>query len=196
MQIIETDWKWKTSFGNRGSTKYIVLHHAAASTCSVADIHRWHQEKGWAGIGYHFFVRKDGSVYRGRPIGAVGAHCLGWNSNSIGICAEGNFQTDTMPDVQRNAILELIEYLKRIYPGVVVNGHRELDVTACPGINYPLTYIKKGKREEKPMPEQWKLEIMEKALDIGLITEEHNPDDLAQKWFVLATIMNGMKGVK
>ena len=189
MQIIETDWKWKTSFENRGSTKYIVLHHAAASICSVADIHRWHQEKGWAGIGYHFFVRKDGSVYRGRPIGAVGAHCIPVNSASVGICAEGNFQTDTMPDVQRNAILELVEYLKRIYPGVVVNGHRELDATSCPGQNYPLEELREGKKVVEP----WKLEIMEKALGIGLITEEHNPDDLAEKWFVLATIMNAIK---
>lgn len=191
MNIIENSFSWK-GLSYRSSTKYIVLHHAAVSICDIDDIQGWHLAKGWAGIGYHFFVRKDGSVYRGRPIEAVGAHCLGWNSNSIGVCAEGNFQTDTMPNVQRNAILELIEYLKRIYPGVVVNGHRELDATSCPGQNYPLEELKEGKK----VVEQWKLDIMQKALNTGLITEEHNPDDLAPKWFVLATIINAMKGVK
>ena len=192
MQIIETDWKWKTSFKNRTSTKYIVLHHAAASTCSVADIHRWHQEKGWAGIGYHFFVRKDGSIYRGRPIGAVGAHCLGWNEVSIGICAEGNFQNEIMPDAQKFALADLVSWLKFAYQEAKVVGHKEMMATSCPGQNYPLEELKEGKK----IVEQWKLDIMQKALNIGLITEEHNPDDLAPKWFVLATIINGMKGVK
>ncbi len=196
MHVIETDWKWKTYFGDRNNTRYIVLHHAAVSNCTALDVHRWHQEKGWAGIGYHFFVCKDGRVYRGRPIGALGAHCLGWNSNSIGVCAEGNFQIDTMSDAQKNAILELINWLRSIYPQVQVKGHRELDATACPGTNYPLPYIKEAEWEEKIVPEQWKLDIIQQAFNMGLIMEQHNPDDLAPKWFVLAVAINCMKGVK
>lgn len=189
MKIIETDWKWKTSFKNRTSTKYIVLHHAAVSKCTAADIHRGHQEKGWAGIGYHFFVRKDGSIYRGRPIGAVGAHCLGWNEVSIGICAEGNFQTDIMPDAQKFALADLVSWLRFVYPEAKVVGHKEMMATSCPGQNYPLEELK----EEKKMVEAWKQTIIDEALQKGLITEPHEPDEPAPKWFVLAVVLNGMK---
>nr|WP_243240285.1 N-acetylmuramoyl-L-alanine amidase [[Clostridium] hylemonae] len=81
----------------RSATKLIILHHAEASNCTVQDIHRWHKNNGWAGIGYHFLVRKDGSIYRGRPEWAVGAHASGSNSDSIGICFEGAYMTETMP---------------------------------------------------------------------------------------------------
>ena len=114
MNIIETNLGFG-SMSYRSKTTRIILHHAAAVTCSVQDVHRWHINNGWAGIGYHFFVRKDGSVYRGRPENAVGAHASGSNSDSIGICFEGNFNEETMNDVQKNAGQELVAYLKNKY---------------------------------------------------------------------------------
>ena len=74
-----------SSMNTRVKTTLLVLHHAAATTCTVEDIHRWHIDNGWSGIGYHFFVRKDGTVYEGRPIDKVGAHAYNYNSISIGI---------------------------------------------------------------------------------------------------------------
>ena len=107
MNIIEANLGFG-SMSYRSKTMRIILHHAAAVTCSVQDVHRWHINNGWAGIGYHFFVRKDGSVYRGRPENAVGAHASGSNSDSIGICFEGNFDIEPMPAAQIQAGKELV----------------------------------------------------------------------------------------
>ena len=103
MNIIETNLSFGT-MSKRASTYRIVLHHAAMNG-SVEDIHRVHKNKGWAGIGYHFYVRKDGSIYRGRPEYAIGAHASGSNYNSLGICAEGNFENETMSDAQNLSII-------------------------------------------------------------------------------------------
>ena len=73
MQIIETNLPTNGSFKRRNSTDEIILHHAEASRASVEEVNRWHLERGWTGIGYHFYIRKDGKVYRGRPEWAVGA---------------------------------------------------------------------------------------------------------------------------
>ena len=79
MQINEVNYKWAGSLEKRSSTVRVILHHAAAVKCSAQDIHAWHLGNGWSGIGYHFLVRKDGSVYRGRPVDTVGAHTYGKN---------------------------------------------------------------------------------------------------------------------
>ena len=67
MNIIEQSYKWNGSLSKRLSTKYIILHHRAGNG-DVQSIHQTHLANGWSGIGYHFYVRKDGSVYLGRPI--------------------------------------------------------------------------------------------------------------------------------
>ena len=74
MQIIDEKYNWNGGFTSRFKTDYIVLHHAEAVKCTAQDVHSWHRANGWTGIGYHFFVRKDGTIYSGRPINVVGAH--------------------------------------------------------------------------------------------------------------------------
>lgn len=143
MNIIQTDWKWNGTLSNRKSTDYIALHHAAAITCSAQDIDNWHKNNGWSGIGYHYFVRKDGSIYRGRPEWALGAHVSGMNNCSLGICAEGNYDTEkTMPTAQKAAILTLIKDVLSRYPKAKVVGHRDIGSSDCPGKYYPLDYFK------------------------------------------------------
>ena len=147
MNIIETNLKFKSNHKTRsGKVNGIVLHHAAASSASVETVHSWHLNNGWAGIGYHFYVRKDGKVYRGRPESWVGSHTVGHNEK-IGICAEGNFDKEAMCATQKNAIIDLPGYLFNKYGKVPVYGHRELDATACPGKNYPFNSIVKGAKE-------------------------------------------------
>lgn len=146
MNIIETNLKFNSNYSTRsGNPEGFVLHHAAANG-SVYDVHNWHLANGWAGIGYHFYVRKDGSVYRGRPEDWIGAHTVGHNSK-IGICAEGNFEIDLMGAAQRNAIIELLDYLRSKYGNLEVYGHRDLDSTDCPGKNYPFDEIVSGKKD-------------------------------------------------
>ena len=144
MNIIETDWEWNGALSRRSSTEYIALHHAEAVTCTAKQIHEWHKSNGWSGIGYHFFVRKNGEIYRGRPLWALGAHVQGMNNCSIGICAEGDYHNrdKVMPEAQKQAIKELVTYLKGIYPMAKIVGHREIGDSNCPGRYYPLEEMK------------------------------------------------------
>ena len=141
MNIIEKTYKWVSSLSTRKLTKRIILHHAEASTCTVDDIHKWHLAKGWAGIGYHFFVKKDGSIYRGRPEDRLGAHASGANSDSVGICFEGAYMKETMPQAQINAGKELVAYLKNKYGISKVQRHKDVCSTDCPGTNFPFNEI-------------------------------------------------------
>ena len=121
---------------------YIVLHHAAGSG-SVQAIHDYHKNaKGWAGIAYHLYVRKDGSVWQGRPIDKAGGHCSGYNYNSVGICFEGNFTTEYMTETQLQAGKDAVIYCRDIYPSAKVVGHKELTNTICPGQLFPLEILK------------------------------------------------------
>ncbi|MEW8956511.1 SH3 domain-containing protein, partial [Clostridium sp.] len=70
-----------------------------------------------------------------------GAHAQGHNTNTLGICAEGSYNKETMPQAQKQAIIELCKYLKSKYNINSIKGHRELMATNCPGSNYPLEEI-------------------------------------------------------
>ena len=151
MNIIETNLEF-TSLSQRNVTNRIILHHSGVSVLqSVEVIHNYHKNTNkWAGIGYHFYVRKDGSIYRGRPEEMIGAHAYGANSDSIGICAEGNFNEETMSEVQKNAIRELVAYLKEKYNITKVQRHSDTIATTCPGKNYPFEDIVNGEVVKEP----------------------------------------------
>lgn len=146
MNIIESGIKF-TGLTNLGPTRRIILHHSEAKKCSVYDIDRWHRENGWAGIGYHYLVRKDGKVYTGRPSWALGAHTLGHNEGSIGVCFEGNFMVENMDETQIKAGAELVNYLVKLH-GLTkekdVYKHKDFNATDCPGKNFPFDKIVKG----------------------------------------------------
>ncbi len=156
------------SFGamsKRTKTTLIVLHHVAGSG-SVEQIHEYHKSvKGWSGFGYHFYVRRDGSVWQGRPIDAVGAHTLGYNAESVGVCFEGNFENEQMSEMQRRSGGELVGYIRGIYPSVTaVKGHGELRNTACPGKNFPLSEISSGPAQSNgAQPQQNRVKLFQVA---------------------------------
>ena len=150
MKINEVTYRWHGALTKRRSTSRIILHHAAASKCSAQQIHRWHLANGWVGIGYHFLVRKDGSVYRGRPEDTVGAHARNNNYDSIGVCFEGNFMTETMGDAQRKAGQELVQYLKGKYGISKVQKHSDVNATGCPGTHFPFKEVSDGVAADKP----------------------------------------------
>ena len=139
MNIIQHNWAWAHALAQRSATEAIVLHHAAAKTASPEDVHRWHLHNGWAGIGYHIYVRKDGSVHAGRPLWASGAHVLNQNSRTLGVCCEGDYDAETdMPDAQLQALRAVLAFLKTQYPDAAVKLHREYNATACPGRFFPV----------------------------------------------------------
>lgn len=150
MNIIDTGLKMKESsmqYRNTSSINALVVHHieAEGSNWTVEFLNNMHmKENGWAGIGYHIYIRKDGSVYRGRKDCYVGAHCQGFNSTSIGVAFEGNYDKSTasMPDAQYNAWVELYTYYKGLYGSLPVYGHKEKSSSECPGSYFPLTKVK------------------------------------------------------
>lgn len=111
----------------------VIIHCSATKAgmdFSVADIDRWHRAQGMNGIGYHYVVRLDGTVEKGREVEVAGAHCLGWNGRSIGICYIGGLDTngnpaDTRTDEQKKSMKGLVEELKLRYRIVTVMGHRD-----------------------------------------------------------------------
>lgn len=142
MYIIEHEYKWKdTNFNRRESTKYIIIHHIAAKNATPDEINQWHLDNGWNGFGYNFYITKDGSIYRGRPIWAEGAHCQGFNQESIGIAFEGDFNSEKMTDEQYSAGIELIHAIRKDYPGTVIRKHSDFNKTTCPGANFRNSFI-------------------------------------------------------
>ena len=148
MQINEVNYKTNGSFVKRKKTDLIALHHAAAKECSPEEINQWHLNNGWCGIGYHFIIRKDGKIYRGRPENVVGAHATNFNSTSIGICFEGDCRYTRPTDAQIKAGKELVSYLKQKYNITQVKRHSELSNTSCPGSQFPFNEIANVKVKE------------------------------------------------
>lgn len=134
-----------TEYEERPTTEMIVIHHAGFpdgdKDSSAEEIHKFHQEvNGWAGIGYHYVIRKDGTIEQGRRPLAVGAHAYHHNKNSVGICVAGNFEVAKIKSAQLDSLKLLTAWLCQKYKldplkeGVIV-GHRNLNDTSCPGDN-------------------------------------------------------------
>lgn len=140
MNIIKANLKFTTPLIPLDLNKilYIVLHHPAAITATPEQIHQWHLQNGWSGAGYNYYVRKDGTVYEMRG-NNTGAQCLNYNSVSVGICCEGNYDIETtMPTAQFNSTVELIRQIRPNYPSLKsIVGHTQLVSTSCPGKNFP-----------------------------------------------------------
>lgn len=122
----------------------IIVHCSATPegrNVTVKDIDTWHRQRGFRCIGYHYVIYLDGSVHTGRPESQVGAHCLGHNSHSIGICyiggvaKDGKTPKDTRTDAQKESLIKLIKELKAKYPKATVHGHREYANKACPSFD-------------------------------------------------------------
>lgn len=133
-----TSLKFRTSLltpRNTSSIIMIILHHRAGDG-DIESIHQQHLNKGWAGIGYHYYIRKDGTIHQGRPIEYVGAHCPNNNSKSIGICLEGDFRKVQPTEEQLQSCKELVQALRTNIPSIKrVLNHNDLYATACPVVN-------------------------------------------------------------
>ena len=142
---------FKETLKYRETTSFIVLHHSEVITPhTIWDIHKWHQKKGWAGIGYHYFIAKDGEIYEGRPHDTVGAHAYGYNVESIGICFEGDFNKERMSEKQTDASVMLLALLSLAYEDISLRTHKELvKEKSCPGKFFPFDKIKDKMEEYK-----------------------------------------------
>lgn len=143
MTIKNAHLKFRGALSKRASTSEIVIHHTGLSVLQdVNVIHNYYLNRtdyNFNGIGYNFYVRKDGTVWEGRPIEYQGGHCLSHNHKSVGICFEGNFEKEKMGTKQYNAGVELIKYVLKKYPNCKIYKHKELNATDCPGKNFPFS---------------------------------------------------------
>lgn len=121
--------------------RLIIIHCSAVRPWQVSglqDIDRWHRQQGWNGCGYHYVVRRDGTIETGRPLETVGAHCLHHNQHSIGVCYEGGLDADgiaadTRTKIQKVAMRQLLEKLHEQFPKAIIAGHNVFDPTKdCP----------------------------------------------------------------
>lgn len=121
------------SLKKRARTDWLVVHCSAtraAADIGAADIRRWHLEKGWADIGYHYVIRRDGTLETGRAEDSVGAHVKGFNQVSLGICLVGGLAPGGAPEnnytpEQFASLRALLTELKRRYPKAGIRGHRD-----------------------------------------------------------------------
>jgi len=113
----------------------IVIHCSATKAgqdFDVDDIREWHMNgRNFKDIGYHFVIRLDGRIERGRPWDVPGAHAKGYNNNSIGICYVGGLNSkgepaDTRTTAQMHALRTAVSMLQAQYPMIGLTGHRDL----------------------------------------------------------------------
>ena len=174
MTIKEKSYEWAYPLTPRSQTTHLILHHAAGDGTPEA-IHAFHLSKGWAGIAYHYYVRKSGEIVRGRPENVRGGHTKDWNYCAIGICFEGNFDAENMEDAQLSAGRELIANIKARYPGIEIGKHGDYNPTGCPGKLFPFNKLLEGEieppaldAEDTGLPDAWAVEACDWAVENGI----------------------------
>lgn len=124
--------------------QYLIIHCSATAEgrdFRAKDIDAWHRNQGWAGIGYHYVIDLDGTVEKGRVESKAGAHCVGYNNKSLGICyigglaRDGETPKDTRTEAQKAALIKLLKELKAKYPNAKIVGHNQFAKKACPCFN-------------------------------------------------------------
>ena len=146
------------------SVEWIVLHHSASDfDATIADIERWHRERGFDDIGYHWVIDRDGLIWEGRSEQIIGAHARGLNAESLGVCCIGNFETSEPTPPMVEALIRLlvsIAYRYQVSSQKII-GHQdvcnlrsEATPTECPGkqLAQLLPMIRERVAQELPGP--------------------------------------------
>ena len=126
----------------------IILHCTATRAgeqINVKQIDKWHRDRGWSEIGYHYVLYADGTIATGRDIRKKGAHVKGHNHDSVGVAYVGGVDSnlvpqDTMTMQQEMAFLHLVNSLRVVFGDMSVHGHNEFSSKACPSFNVQEKY--------------------------------------------------------
>lgn len=121
----------------------IIIHCADTrvdQNFTSKDIDRWHKERGWSEIGYHYVILLDGTIEKGRDVNKAGAHCKGYNKTSIGVCFMGGKNADNSKwekptKCQVECFKNLDIELSMKYPNISVHGHYEYSSKSCPNFD-------------------------------------------------------------
>lgn len=155
------------SYAADDKVKYIVIHYSATPVemdVTAEDIDTIHKRRGFREIGYHWYIRKDGTVEMGRDLSQpgrfeIGAHSKGENSISIGICYEGGVTSadpdtgfDSRTKAQTRAMIDLINKMQARLPGAIVRGHRDMPgaATQCPGFDATAWWDEVARKQSRP----------------------------------------------
>jgi N-acetylmuramoyl-L-alanine amidase len=134
--------------------EYIIVHHTGGTDANpLADtsehtrdmVDAYHKSKGWEMIGYHWFIEKSGLRKAGRAENYHGAHTLGYNEKSIGICLAGNFDATLPTEEQINSLRLLLSDIRARYPIPIdkILPHRKFAVKTCYGNKLPDDWAQK-----------------------------------------------------
>lgn len=139
---------FNTNIKKKAATRYIVLHHTAGGdNGTINDICKVHFGKNkWSGLGYHFFINNDGTVYQLRDTSEAVPHSFGYNNNSVAICMNGNFSVHKPTDAQWEAALTLVRQLLDFYgldeSAVYKHGDLAGNNTECCGTLFDINEFK------------------------------------------------------
>ena len=130
----------------RKATDWIVVHCSASRAkdahVDVKEIDRWHRQKGWLMVGYHFVITRGAVIQKGRDLNSAGAHARGHNHHSIGICLvggvkeDGKTPEDNFTSQQKEALYSLLKEMRSLYPTAKIIGHWEIEpAKTCPNFD-------------------------------------------------------------
>lgn len=145
--------------------KMIIIHHTSGTDANpLADtsshtfemVDTYHRSKGWDGIGYHWFIEKNGKIKKGRDETKVGAHTVGYNDKSIGICLAGNFDFSLPTESQIQALTKLMGEIMSRYalPASEIYPHRKFAKKTCYGTRLSDTWASELMVTEKLLKKQ------------------------------------------
>jgi len=126
----------------------IILHCTATRVgeeLDVSQIDKWHKDRGFSEIGYHYVIYANGTIATGRDIRKKGAHVKGHNHDSVGVAYVGGLDNnlvpqDTMTMQQELAFLHLVNSLRVVFGDLSVHGHNEYSNKACPSFEVQEKY--------------------------------------------------------
>lgn len=124
------------SYGSRPleAISMFVIHHSATSSGDPWAYANYHiHENGWPGIGYHYVIQQDGTVYQTQSLKTITYHASGVNGQSVGICLTGSYDSTTPPPAQHGALIGLLRQLRDVIGEKRVYGHNQFSSKSCPG---------------------------------------------------------------
>lgn len=128
--------KGSKPYGKRALSQIqmFVIHHSATNSGDPWAYARYHVEtRGWPGIGYHFVVQKDGTIYQTNELTTLSYHTDGQNTKAVGICLTGSYDTSEPPPAQYNALILLLRHLGTLLGQKPIYGHNQFSSKSCPG---------------------------------------------------------------
>lgn len=134
----------KVQFKARAATNRLFIHCAATKPSmdiGVREIRQWHKGQGWFDVGYHFIIKRDGTVEDGRGVEQIGSHAKGHNNDSIGVCLVGGLNEAGKPapeftQEQWDSLHKLTMGLIAQFPTITeVLGHNNVAAKACPSFD-------------------------------------------------------------